>query len=234
LAHFTDPVRFEDLIRQLRKREWVVYAKPPFGGPEVVVNYLARYTHRVAISNRRITGISHGRVTFDWKDYAHEHRTRSLTLEVVEFARRFLLHVLPQRFVRIRYYGFLSNTCRQRELRICRDLLNQAASAEERSGLAAEEIRQPFRMPMAPRQRTPTSITPARHARQGTCGASRSLCTIRHDVLAQGVTKPLGATAATAGGTACCGLWPTSRCAPVVHEANLRTNHGRFNRRTAY
>jgi hypothetical protein len=142
LAHFTDPVRFEDLIRQLRRREWVVYAKPPFGGPEVVVNYLARYTHRVAISNDRITGLADGRVTFDWKDYAHEHRTRSLTLEVVEFARRFLLHVLPERFVRIRYYGFLSNTCRQRELRICRELLNQAASAAERSAPAAQGIRQ--------------------------------------------------------------------------------------------
>jgi hypothetical protein len=91
------------------RREWVVYAKPPFGGPEQVLKYLARYTHRVAISNDRLLTWERGCVTFRWKDYAADSRIRNMTLSAAEFLRRFLLHVLPSGFVRIRHYGFLAN-----------------------------------------------------------------------------------------------------------------------------
>jgi len=87
----------------------VVYAKPPFGGPEHVLHYLARYTHRVAISNHRIVNIADGKVTFRWKDYAHKNKKRLMTVTAEEFLRRFLLHTLPRRFVRIRFFGFLAN-----------------------------------------------------------------------------------------------------------------------------
>jgi hypothetical protein len=121
----TKPGRFAQLLRQLYDHEWVVYARPPFGGSAQVLRYLARYTHRVAISNQRLRSLERGRVSFEWKDYTHGHRPRILTLAVAEFARRFLLHVLPERFVRIRYYGFLANACRERDLHTCRLLLEQ-------------------------------------------------------------------------------------------------------------
>src|ERR1035441_5481149 len=89
--------------------KWVVHAKPPFGGPEQVLKYLARYTHRVAISNRRLLSMEDGRVTFEWKDYAGGNKARIMTLDAVEFIRRFLLHILPGGFVRIRQFGFLAN-----------------------------------------------------------------------------------------------------------------------------
>jgi hypothetical protein len=103
--------------------EWVVYAKRPFGGPEQVLKYLARYTHRVAISNRRLLSLENHRVAFEWKDYADRHQIKTMTLEAVEFIRRFLLHVLPAGFVRIRHYGFLANRVRKEKLELCRSLL---------------------------------------------------------------------------------------------------------------
>src|SRR5947207_1697539 len=90
-------------------QEWIAYAKPPFGGPEQVLEYLSRYTHRVAISNRRIVSFSENKVTFQWRDYADSNRVKYSTIDAVEFLRRFLMHVLPERFVRIRYFGFLAN-----------------------------------------------------------------------------------------------------------------------------
>ena len=114
---------FEALCRRSRRMEWVVYAKPPFGGPELVLKYLARYTHRVAISNRRLVSIDDGRVTFEWKDYAHGNKTGTMTLDAVEFIRRFLLHILPSGFVRIRQFGFLANRARGEKLKLCRSLL---------------------------------------------------------------------------------------------------------------
>jgi hypothetical protein len=119
---------FRRFLRHLHDREWVVYARPPFGGSEQVVKYLARYTHRVAISNHRLRALADGYVSFDWKDYAHGHRPRVLKVPVTEFARRFLLHLLPVHFVRIRYYGFLANTCRERQLALCRELLEHEAT----------------------------------------------------------------------------------------------------------
>jgi Putative transposase len=101
----------------------VVHIKPPFGGPHRVLKYLARYTHRVAISNHRLRALENGRVSFEWKDYAHHSRTKTMTLDAIEFIRRFLLHVLPTGLVRIRQYGFLANRVRKHKLELCRTLL---------------------------------------------------------------------------------------------------------------
>jgi hypothetical protein len=109
---------------QVVRHDWVVYAKRPFGGPKLVLKYLARYTHRVAISNRRLVAMHDGRVTFRWKDYAQEGRQRRMTLAATEFIRRFLLHVLPHGFVKIRHYGFMANRFRQAKRELCRRLLD--------------------------------------------------------------------------------------------------------------
>lgn len=106
-----------------RACEWVVYAKPPFGGPQQVLKYLARYTHRVAISNQRLLSFHNDQVTFLWKDYARGNCRRTMTLDAVEFIRRFLLHALPKGFQRIRHFGFLANRVRAEKLRLCRKLL---------------------------------------------------------------------------------------------------------------
>jgi Zn finger protein HypA/HybF involved in hydrogenase expression len=111
------------LLARLQAKEWVVYAKPPFGGPTQVLKYLARYTHRVALANQRLQAVDEAGVTFRWKDYAAGNETKSLTLPVAEFVRRFLLHVLPTGFVRIRHYGLLANHGRQTKLTRCRQLL---------------------------------------------------------------------------------------------------------------
>ena len=114
-----------------------MYAKPPFGGPEQVLKYLARYTHRVAISNSRILDFADGQVRFRYKDYVHGNRKRVMRLTAREFVRRLLLHVLPTGFVRIRHYGMLSNRCRQADLALCRQLLGAETVGEaEPLGLA--------------------------------------------------------------------------------------------------
>ena len=104
-------VAFRAFLRSLYRQTWVVYAKPPFGSPAHVLHYLARYTHRVAISNHRLVAVTDDTVSFRWKDYRHGSQIRTLTLDADEFLRRFLLHVLPKRFVRIRYFGFLAPRC---------------------------------------------------------------------------------------------------------------------------
>lgn len=106
-----------------RATEWVVYAKRPFAGPEQVLDYVGRYTHRVAISNNRLLDIDGGKVTFRYKDYRHDSQQKTMTLDADEFIRRFLLHVLPDGFQRIRYYGFLGNRYREQKLARCRQLL---------------------------------------------------------------------------------------------------------------
>ncbi|MBI2690056.1 MAG: IS91 family transposase [Acidobacteria bacterium] len=118
---------FHAFLRPLFRKDWVVYAKPPFGGPEHVLQYLARYTHRVAISNHRIVNFADGKVTFRWKDYAHKNKQRLMTVTADEFLRRFLLHMLPRGFVRIRFCGFLANRRRGELLPVCRQLLQVAA-----------------------------------------------------------------------------------------------------------
>jgi Putative transposase/Transposase zinc-binding domain len=114
---------FHAFLRPLFRQDWVVYAKRPFGGPEHVLHYLARYTHRVAISNHRLVSIADGMVTFLYKDYAHGGKHRKMTVTAAEFLRRFMLHVLPRRFVRIRFSGFLANRRRKELLPMCRNLL---------------------------------------------------------------------------------------------------------------
>jgi hypothetical protein len=124
MAGLAKPAAFEALCLRAERIKWVVHAKPPFGGPEPVLKYLARYTHRVAISNSRILSMDDGRVTFLWKDYADANRTKIMALDAVEFIRRFLLHILPAGFVRIRQFGFLANRARREKLALCRTLLN--------------------------------------------------------------------------------------------------------------
>ena len=110
-------------MRTLFRQDWVVYAKAPFGGPEHVLQYLARYTHRVAISNHRLLAVDDTHVTFRWKDYAHRSKRRAMTLTLEEFLRRFLQHVLPKGLPRIRYFGWLANRHRPELLPLCRTLL---------------------------------------------------------------------------------------------------------------
>jgi hypothetical protein len=124
----TDPRRFAAWIAELRATDWAVYAKPPFGGPEQVLRYLARYTHRVAISNHRLVGLDDRSVSFRWKDYADDNAPKTMTLDGLEFVRRFLQHVLPAGFVRIRHFGLLANRCRDDKLARCRELLGQPPS----------------------------------------------------------------------------------------------------------
>jgi predicted RNA-binding Zn-ribbon protein involved in translation (DUF1610 family) len=123
-----DEKPFRQLLRCLHRQDWVVYAKPAFGGPRQVLRYLGRYTHRVGISNHRLTSFDGERVTFRWKDYAHGSQTRQMTLLATEFLRRFFLHVLPKGFVRIRHFGFLANRFRAGRVKLCRQLLAQAPS----------------------------------------------------------------------------------------------------------
>lgn len=132
----SDAQAFERSLNGCVRRDWVVYAKRPFGGPQQVLKYLARYTHRVAIANRRLIDITEGRVRFRWKDYADGNRPKVMSLEAREFLRRFLMHTLPRGFPRIRYYGFLANRCRQEKLKRCRQLLEapQRQDTERRPG----------------------------------------------------------------------------------------------------
>jgi Putative transposase/Transposase zinc-binding domain len=117
------PAAFHRLLRALRKPKWVVEVRSPFGGPEHVLKYLARYTHRVAISNGRLIGMCDGQVTFRWRDSADHNTQKTMTLHAVEFIRRFLLHVLPSGFVKIRHFGFLANCHRAKALKLCGALL---------------------------------------------------------------------------------------------------------------
>jgi hypothetical protein len=124
VKHLAEKKAFHAFLRPLFRKDWVVYAKRPFGGPEYVLQYLARYTHRVAISNHRIVHFADGKVTFRWKDYAHKSKQRLMTVTAEEFLRRFLLHTRPRGFVRIRFYGFLANRRRCKLLSLCHRLLN--------------------------------------------------------------------------------------------------------------
>ncbi len=123
LAGLHDRDAFAAHLAPLRKTEWVVFAKRPFAGPEQVLAYLARYTHRVAIANRRLISLADDKVSFRWKDYRDQRRTKVMTLAAGEFMRRFLMHVLPDGFHRIRHYGLLANGHRADKLRQCRELL---------------------------------------------------------------------------------------------------------------
>jgi hypothetical protein len=123
LQPLRQPQAFASFLRTLFQQNWVVYLKPPFGGPQHVLRYLAGYTHRVAISNHRLVAFEHDNVTFRYKDYAQGNKKRLMTLSSQEFLRRFLLHVLPRGFVRIRFYGFLAHRRRANFLPLCQQLL---------------------------------------------------------------------------------------------------------------
>jgi hypothetical protein len=125
LSSLSDAANFTAYLDPLRDSEWVVYAKPPFGGPQQVLAYLGRYTHRVAISNQRLQSLDNSQVTFQWKDYKHKNKqnSKTMTVDAGEFIRRFLLHTLPPGFQRIRHFGFLANCHRKAKLALCRQLL---------------------------------------------------------------------------------------------------------------
>ena len=120
LTALSAPRAFYSLLGSLRRREWVLYSKPPFGGPEHVLKYLAHYTHRVAISNGRLISLDNGQVRFRWRDSRHNNRSSTMRLEANEFIRRFLLQALPAGFVKIRHFGLLANRNRRRALALCR------------------------------------------------------------------------------------------------------------------
>jgi Putative transposase len=136
LKLLAQPKTFAAWLRPLFRKDWVVYSKHPFGGPEHVLRYLGRYTHRVAISNHRLVSFADGTVTFRWRDSAHHNEQRSLPLSVDEFLRRFLLHLLPEGLVRIRNFGFLANRRRATTLPLCFQLLGAAPQTEQAASTA--------------------------------------------------------------------------------------------------
>jgi hypothetical protein len=131
LTPLAQPRTFTAWLRPLFRKDWVVYSKPPFGGPQYVLQYLGRYTHRVAISNHRLVSFVGGKVTFRWRDSAHNNEQKLLTFTVDEFLRRFLLHVLPKGFVRIRNFGFLANRRRATLLPLCFHLLGSSQQTQQ-------------------------------------------------------------------------------------------------------
>ena len=171
--------QFDQVMSVAAHTDWVVYAKPPFGGPEQVLKYLARYTHRVAISNARLLGFQDGMVRFRYKDYAHGNRKRVMTLTALEFVRRLLLHVLPTGFQRIRHYGILANCHRQAKLALCRQLLGSGTAAEPE---LAEETREPRESLSSI---TPTRVCPA-------CGAGRMIVIKEFPPMPVGAEVPEG------------------------------------------
>ena len=123
ICHLKQPGDFELFRKQLYQKRWVVYCKPPFDGPKGVLQYLGRYTHRIAISNNRVLDNRDGNVSFLWRDYADDNRKKTMTLKADEFIRRVLLHILPERFVRIRHFGLLANRNRKDAIAACRECL---------------------------------------------------------------------------------------------------------------
>jgi hypothetical protein len=139
LEPLRDRQAFDRHLEPVRDVKWIVYAKPPFAGPQQVVDYVGRYTHRVAISNHRIVDIQGGEVKFTWRDYRHNNQQKTMTLSADQFIGRFLLHVLPSGFHRIRYFGFLANPHRQEKLEQCRQLLGMAPPTKSSSDTATPE-----------------------------------------------------------------------------------------------
>src|SRR5205814_9026941 len=131
LAPLTHPKFFAAWLRPLFRKDWIVYSKPPFGGPEYVLQYLGRYTHRVAISNHRLVALADEQVTFRWRDSSDHNRQKVITVSRDEFLRRFLLHLLPKGFVRIRNFGFLANRKRATTLPLCFQLLSAAPQTDQ-------------------------------------------------------------------------------------------------------
>jgi hypothetical protein len=137
LAPLKQPKTFAAWLRLLFRKDWVVYAKRPFGGPQFVLQYLGRYTHRVAISNHRLVSFTEGKVTFRWRDSAHNNEKKLVTVSLDEFLRRFLLHLLPKGFVRIRHFGFLANRRRATLLPLSFHLLGAAKKPSPEQDLSS-------------------------------------------------------------------------------------------------
>ncbi len=155
VATLTEPAYFRELLTTLYRRNWIVYAKPPFGGPEQVYRYLGRYTHRVAISNGRLVSLENGQVRFRYKDYADGSKWKVMRLSAEEFLRRFLLHVLPKRFVVIRHYGLLASRNVSTRLKRCRELLDAASTATRSELTSDERVQQSPEPEHCPRCRQP-------------------------------------------------------------------------------
>ena len=140
LASLAQPKIFASWLRPLFRKDWIVYSKPPFGGPEYVLHYLGRYTHRVAISNHRLVAFEDGAVTFRWRDSAHNNEQKLMALSLDEFLRRFLLHLLPKGFVRIRHFGFLASRRRTQLLPLCLAALESLPAQTETATSTAHDI----------------------------------------------------------------------------------------------
>jgi Putative transposase/Transposase zinc-binding domain len=134
ISHLKPSKDFERFRRQLYSKKWVVYCKPPFDGVQGVLQYLGRYTHRIAISNNRLLTLHNGDVSLLWRDYADQDRLKTMTLKAEEFIRRFLLHVLPSRYVRIRHFGLLANRKRKNTIALCRQILGERKTATQQDG----------------------------------------------------------------------------------------------------
>jgi len=141
IERLAEPKCFAAFLRTLFRQDWVVYAKPAFGGPEQVIRYLGRYTHRVAISNHRLVSFDGNSVTFRWRDYARGNKKRKMTVSADEFIRRFLVHVLPKGFVRIRHFGFMANYQRSQSLELCRKLLGMPPIAPSTDIVSTSAVR---------------------------------------------------------------------------------------------
>lgn len=165
LAALARSDRFNTLLSEVVRTEWVVYARPPWGGAATVLKYLARYTHRSAISNRRLVGLADGRVSFRWKDDAHGGRRGTMTLAAVEFVGRFLTHVLPAGFGRVRHHGLLADRHRREKLARCREWLGRAVTPQADTAPTAPD---PFTPPGHDVTVTPTRVCPR-------CGAGRMI-----------------------------------------------------------
>lgn len=139
-AKYATDEGFSELIKALRAKDWVVFSKRPFAGPQDVLDYIGRYTHRVAISNNRIVDVKDGKVTFTYRDRKNENALRLMTLDAVEFIRRFLLHVLPDGFMKIRHFGFLSNRHKKQNVQRCRELLGDNSPMPERIKKTPKEL----------------------------------------------------------------------------------------------
>jgi hypothetical protein len=164
LTHLNDDEAFTRHLARARRVEWVVYSKPPFGGPDQVLAYLGRYTHRVAIANSRIVDVDNDHVAFRWKDYRGNGRDREkiMRLDPREFIRRFLLHVLPAGFHRMRHFGFLANSQRRDHIGLCRELLDQPSPAEGQPQAGKSQHGQSFECPdcRRPMRRTGINVAP--------------------------------------------------------------------------
>jgi ribosomal protein L37AE/L43A len=168
LVALARPRQFRRLLTETVRTEWVVYAQPPWGGAATVLKYLARYTHKAAISNHRLVALADGRVSFRWKDYAHGGKRGTMALDAVEFVRRFLMHVLPTSFVRVRHYGLLANRHRHEKLARCRELLGMTVT---RQAEAAPSDPGPVPPPVHEATVTPTRVCPR-------CGAGRMVVVV--------------------------------------------------------